>query len=278
MPSESGALLAVILGCSLLAQAPRYRARPIGKPNPLGSSEQVIAQGRDLYNRTCTVCHGLEGTEGDRGPALAGMRRYLRTTNQDLFEAIRNGIAGTEMPPSGLSENDAWKAVAYIRSLRATASDAFVKGDVPHGQAIFRGKGRCSECHMIRGRGGILGPDLSNIGGERRLSVLRDALTKPRPHIPRGYQPVEIVTADGQTISGILKNEDNFSLQLLDTDGKLQLLTRNELRDIRYKQQSLMPANYDRILTPSELQDLLAFLSRQAAYKMQQEQEAGEDQ
>jgi mono/diheme cytochrome c family protein len=45
---------------------------------------------------------------------------------------------------------------AYIRSLRATASDAFVPGDVAHSEEIFRGKGRCGECHMIRGRNGDL--------------------------------------------------------------------------------------------------------------------------
>src|SRR5574341_416294 len=115
-------LLAGILCASLLAaQAPRRRGRTPASTNPLGRSEQVIAQGREIYNRSCTVCHGLDGAVGDRGPALAGTRRYLRTSDLDLFEAIRNGIPGTEMPPSGLPEADTWKVVAYIRGLRATA-------------------------------------------------------------------------------------------------------------------------------------------------------------
>jgi hypothetical protein len=60
-----------------------------------------------------------------------------------------------------------------------------------------------------------------------------------------------------------LKNEDNFSLQLLDTAGKLHLLSRDELREIEFEKQSLMPSDYDKKLTPQELRDLLAFLSRQ---------------
>jgi hypothetical protein len=62
----------------------------------------------------------------------------------------------------------------------------------------------------------------------------------------------------------VLKNEHNFSLQLLDAQGKLHLLSRDEVREIKYEKQSLMPTNYDQTLSGKELKDLLAFLSRQA--------------
>ncbi|MBI3695517.1 MAG: c-type cytochrome [Acidobacteria bacterium] len=249
---------AALCGAGLLAaQGPR-RVR---------LNEQDVAEGRLVYNRSCTVCHGLDGTVGDRGPALAGARRYLRRTEEDLLDAVRNGIPGAEMPPAGLSAADARKVVAYIRSLRATASDAPAPGDVTHGQEIFWGKGGCGGCHMIRGRGGITGPDLSSVAAQRTLRALREALTVPRPHIPRGYQPVDIVTTGGEIVAGIVKNENNFSMQLLDSSGKLRLFTRDELRQVTYKKDSLMPNDYDRQLISSELQDLLAFLSRQSARK-----------
>jgi putative heme-binding domain-containing protein len=117
---------------------------------------------------------------------------------------------------------------------------------------------------MLNGRGGLLGPDLSNIAAERNARFLRESLTTPKPHIPNGYQPVRVVTADGRRIRGLVRNEHNFSLQLLDTEGKLHLLARNDLRDIEYEKQSLMPTDYDKTLSATELRDLLAFLSRQA--------------
>jgi putative heme-binding domain-containing protein len=117
---------------------------------------------------------------------------------------------------------------------------------------------------MLDGRGGLLGPDLSNLAAERSVRFLEESLTKPKPHIPRGYQPVRAITADGQQIRGVLKNEHNFSLQLLDAQGKLHLLSRDEVREIKYEKQSLMPTNYDQTLSGKELKDLLAFLSRQA--------------
>jgi putative heme-binding domain-containing protein len=227
------------------------------------ASSEMIQQGREIYNRSCTMCHGQDGTAGDRAPALAERRRYLRVSERDLFDAIKQGIAGTLMPASPLPDADISKMVAYIRSLRATAIDAPVEGDIAHGREIFDGKGRCSECHTLRGRGGLLGPDLSNIAAERSMRFLEESLTKARPHIPRGYQPVRVLTADGQQIRGVLKNEHNFSLQLLDTQGKLHLLSRDELREIEYEKESLMPANYDKTLSEKELKDLLAFLSRQ---------------
>jgi cytochrome c oxidase cbb3-type subunit 3 len=221
-------------------------------------------QGQEIYNRSCTMCHGPNGTAGDRAPALAGRRRYLRTSEQDLFDAIQHGIPGTLMPASPLPAADITKIVAYIRSLRAVAIDTPVAGDAAQGEQIFDGKGRCRECHMLNGRGGLLGPDLSNIAAERSVTQLRESLTRPKGIIPHGYQPVRVVTADGQRIRGIVKNEHNFSLQLLDMDGKLRLLSRDELREIEYEKASLMPANYGERLSAAELKDLLAFLSRLA--------------
>jgi putative heme-binding domain-containing protein len=226
-------------------------------------AEQAAA-GRDIYNRSCTMCHGLDGAAGDRAPALGAQRRYLRTTEADLFDAIKNGIPGTLMPASPLAHADVWKTIAFIRSLRAAAVDVAVAGDVNKGETVFFGKGGCSECHMLRGRGGLTGPDLTNIGAERKLEDLRRALTKPREEVPRGYKPVTVTTADGQKIRGVVKNENNFSIQLLGLDQKLHLLMRDQLRSVHYDTGSLMPADAERRLAATELQDLLAFLSRQS--------------
>jgi cytochrome c oxidase cbb3-type subunit 3 len=265
----------LLVSVAMLAQQPK---RASGNTNPLGHSELSIKQGQEIYNHNCTVCHGLNGAAGDRGPALGAGRDYTRRKDQAIFDAIQNGIPATAMPPSGLEPMDIWKVVAYIRSLRATASDAFVPGDAAHGEQIFWGKGRCGQCHMIRGRGGILGPDLSNIGGEQTFEHIRDSLTKAPPQIPSGYQPVEVVTADGQRLSGIAKNDNNFSLQLLDSHDRLQLFTRDELREVIYQKQSLMPSDFDKTLTSSELQDLLAFLSRQAIQGAERPEESDEEQ
>jgi len=260
------------------AQAQPGRA---SNPNPFAGNPQAIAEGRELYNRTCTVCHGYDGTPGEQGPALAASgRRYLRTSDQEIFDAVRNGIPGTVMPGTGLAEADAWKVAAYIRSLRGTAIDAPAQGDVGHGEQIFWGKGACGDCHMLRGRGGVLGPDLSNLAGRRKVYSIRDALTKTEHRVATDggrhelsltplntYQAVHVVTRDGKALSGVLMNEDNFSLQIMGSDNELHMFARDELGQVVYEPKSLMPTDYDKRLTAEEFQDLLAFLSRQAVSK-----------
>jgi putative heme-binding domain-containing protein len=244
--------------------------------NPFHGNEQAIAEGRDIYNRSCTGCHGYDGASGDRAPALAAAgRRYQRTSDTDIFDAITKGIPNTGMPPSGLSEDVAWKATSFIVSLRGTAIDAPAKGDVAHGEQVFKGKGECTNCHMLRGKGGLLGPDLSNLADRRTVGAIRSSLSKDENHhvfdggahdaalAPLAtYKSVRIVTSSGQTITGILKNEDDFSLQVLGTDNKLHLLSRARVKQVIYEPKSLMPTDYDKRLTSEEFQDLLAFLSR----------------
>lgn len=261
----------------LLSWAAMAQPQPDANPNPLRGNEQAIVEGHELFNRSCTVCHGMNGTAGERAPALGGGRSYNIRTDAGIFDAIKNGIPGSAMPAAPLETMEVWKIVAYIRSLRATASDAFVAGDVARGERIFWDKAKCGACHMIRGRGGITGPDLSNVGGERTLTAIRDSLTKPKLQIPVGYRPVEVITVDGRKLSGIAKNDNNFSLQLLDSQERLQLLTSDEWTKLTYKPQSLMPSNYGKSLAPAEFQDLLAFLSRQVVFKVERRRRSQED-
>src|ERR1700688_3470885 len=138
----------LVLGPMTFAQ---QQPAPSVEVNPLAHNEEAIVQGREIYNRTCTVCHGLDGAAGGRGPGLGAGRSYVLRTDQAIFGAIEKGIPGTEMPAAGLQPMDIWKVVAYIRSLRATASEAFVPGDVAQGEQVFWNKGQCGACHMIRG-------------------------------------------------------------------------------------------------------------------------------
>jgi len=233
----------------------------LGADNPFGSGPEVIAEGHALFNKLCTVCHGVDGVAGDRGPAMAASRRYLRRTDEELFHAIQDGIPGSQMPPMGISEDDAWKIVVWIRSERAKAIDVHVEGDRQQGSEVFWGKADCGRCHVVRGRGGLLGPDLTNLGARMSLKQIREALTVEKPHPPFGFRPVTVKTKDGRTISGVSKNEHNFSLQMIGDDDRLHLFARDEIDEITYADKSLMPTDYNERLSAAEYQNLMAFLS-----------------
>jgi putative heme-binding domain-containing protein len=230
--------------------------------NPLGTGPDVVAAGHAIFNRTCTACHGIDGGEGERAPALVGERRFFRLSESAIFDVIKNGIPGTSMPSMGLSDDDNWRIVTFIRAMRGSASETDVPGNTQQGAAVFAGKGGCLKCHMMNGKGGTVGPDLSNIGAQITLKHLRESLTQEGP-IPADYRPITVITKSGETIEGIAKNEDGFSVQMLDLHDKLRLYDKSELKSVDHGKKSLMPHNYDKVLTPEEYQDLVAMLARQ---------------
>jgi putative heme-binding domain-containing protein len=239
-------------GIALTAQRGGGPPTSSAKTHPAIGNKEAIAEGEKLYNETCTSCHGKDGTGGELGPPVAAQnRRYLRRTDDEVFDAIKNGITGTQMPPFSGQFNDdqVWRITAYVRGLRGTAIDTPSAGNVANGEAIFWGKGTCGTCHMIKARGGILGPDLSNIAGTRKVQNIVDALTKE-------------TTADGKVIEGILKNEDSFSLQVLGkNDLNLHRFKRAAVK-VFYDPNSIMPHDWDKRLPAAEFQDLMAFLTR----------------
>jgi cytochrome c oxidase cbb3-type subunit 3 len=226
--------------------------------NPLGTGPDIVAAGHTLYNRTCTACHGQDGGEGERAPALVGDRRFFK-----------GGISGTAMPPfsGALPDDDIWRIVVFIRAMRGSASETDVAGNVERGKALFTGQGGCLKCHMLNGQGGSIGPDMSNIGAQVTLQHLRQALTQEEP-IPPGYRPIKVVTNKGETVEGIAKNEDGFSVQVLDYHDKLHLYDTTELREITHGKVSLMPHNYDKVLTAEQYQDLVAMLAKQVTVSL----------
>jgi cytochrome c oxidase cbb3-type subunit 3 len=281
LTKQSFAILgaAAILAASAGVSAQRGRgAGPGGAPNPAIGSQQAIQQGEALYSQACTVCHGKDGSAGEMAPAVAApSRRYNRVSDDQIFDAIKNGIPLTQMPPlsAQFSDDQIWQVVAYIHGLRGTAIDTPAQGNVANGEQIFWGKGQCGTCHMVKGKGGTLGPELSNIAGTRKVQSIVNALTQDVHRIPgdggthdsvlmplQSYQPVRVTLADGKTISGVLRNEDSFSLQLFGTDNQLHLLDRTKLKEVYYEPKSLMPTDYDKRLTAAEFQDLMAYLTR----------------
>jgi putative heme-binding domain-containing protein len=269
-------LAAMVSALMLTAQR---RAEPAGPANPFAGNAAAIEEGRTVYNTNCTGCHGPNGSAGEIGPGLAvSGHSYGRNSDAQIFDAIRNGIPSTPMPAHAgrLSDDQIWKIAAYIRGLRGTAIDAPSPGDIAHGEQVFWGKGQCGTCHMMHGKGSVVGPDLSNIAGIRKTNSIIDALTKEKHRVygAGGAQPhslplldlypvVQVTLADGKTVRGVLRNHDAFSLQMMGVDEHLYLLDRARLKSVVYEKKSLMPTDYDRRLDKAEFDDLVAFLTRQ---------------
>lgn len=251
--------------CLTVALCPAARAadEKDDVKNPLSGQPEAIAAGRKLFVEGCSGCHGPNG-EGGRGPNLAKGDQVRGATDKHLYSAIRNGLPGTDMPPSRLPDEKIWQLVTFVRSLSAPAFESILPGKPEAGEPVFFGKAGCVNCHTIRGRGGALGPDLSNIGRTRSLTQLRESLLDPGARITEGFRGVTVVTKDGRKIAGVAKDNTNYAIQILDAKGNLHLLEKRDLREVVFRKGPLMPADYKQRLTPDEVQNVLAFLARQS--------------
>lgn len=188
-----------------------------------------------------------------------------RLPDSDLVAIVLNGVRDAGMPafPS-LGPAGARAVVGYLRVLQGANKGPAPPGDPASGKRIFFGKGDCSSCHMVRGEGGFVGPDLSAYAVTRPVAEILAAITQPGKNGDAGYKAAAAVTSDGRRVSGIVRNEDNFSVQMQTSDGAFHFFLRSDLQALEYQDHPLMPTDYAERLSHEELNDLASYLMRVA--------------
>jgi cytochrome c oxidase cbb3-type subunit III len=245
---------------TLLAQAPDNQSVP--DKNPLEGRPDAIQRGMGLFRSRCSNCHGMDA-RGTRGPDLTQVWESGRS-DAGLFRTIRDGVPGTEMPAvrTGLyadKSESIWSILAYVRTIAAPAPSDPVRGNAEHGERVFRAT--CSSCHRVNGRGGRLGPDLSRVGSGRARVVLVRRIRGAVEDHAEGYEPVTLVTPSGQQIQAAKKNEDLFSIQVMDTRERIQGYLKTDMKEVKDVKPSLMPTYDVSRLSESDLDDVLAYLA-----------------
>jgi putative heme-binding domain-containing protein len=251
-----------LLVAPLLAQHGRYLS---DSNHPAIGNPQAIEAGTRLFMGSCAGCHGPDGGGGARGPNLVRRSLWHPLGDEAIFQVIRKGVPGTDMPATQLSDDQTWNLVAFIHALTGPASTNPVPGDAPAGKDVFWGaKAGCSGCHAIRGKGGHLGPDLSNIGGSRPLAVIRESVLEPAKDLYYlGNEAATVHLRNGKILEGVAKNRSNYSLQLVDAKGTLHLIRMNDVKELTLSESTPMPTDYASRLSKDEVRDLLAYLASQ---------------
>lgn len=219
------------------------------------------ALGQSTFNSSCAGCHGLDGRGSDKAVNISGSPRVQHLSDSQLASIISNGIPGTGMPGfHSLSTPQIHAVVAYVRSLQGRVESRTLPGDATRGKEIFFGKGQCSTCHTISGQGGFLGPDLSAYGSSASATAIRDEIVRTQRKPSQGYRCGVVTTNNGDRLEGIVRNEDNFSVQFQTQDGSFHFFQKSELRNLEHLDTSLMPTNYRERFSPGELNDLVSYL------------------
>ena len=245
--------------------------------NPFAGDAKVAKAGEYEFRINCALCHGLGAHGGGRGPDLTRAQKKHVHSDEEMFQVISNGIPGTVMPANGtngqgvgMTDEEIWQIVTYIRSVEVKAP-AKALGGAAHGKELFYGDANCSLCHMVEGKGGRMGPELTAVGGSRTREAIIDSvrnpsrrlawgLTEATKEFPQEYETVTVVTADGKEVKGVALNEDNFSVQMMDQNEQIYLLEKNKLRSLKKSRESMMPKFDPEILSDKDLEDIVAYL------------------
>ena len=226
-----------------------------GAPAPVSD----MTAGRRIFDAQCAWCHG-NGGDGGTGPNLHGRLRHATSLNS-IVDIIVNGIPGTDMPSFrlGLTERSTRQAATYMLSLSRSAARPG-PGNAERGAALYQSSG-CGSCHVVDGRGGILGPELTTIGSRRGSVYLRESVVKPAASHPPGYLVVRAVPNTGPEVRGIRVNEDVFSILIRDAGGNVHALQKADLARVDRELEATLMPSYESRLVPAQLDDLVAYLA-----------------
>jgi putative heme-binding domain-containing protein len=223
-------------------------------------------QGVQRYLEYCAGCHGADAKGGEKGPSLISGPNSLNRSDAELFGIVRNGTKNGMPPFAQIGDANINAVLQFLKVLRGnTASapgtaDAAVTGDADLGRALYFGKAQCSQCHLIQGRGGFIASSLATYGRNRAAVEILKAIVIPDNPLVPSSQVVTVTTNAGQELTGMLRNEDNFNLELQTEDGQYHFLARSDLKAVHYTGHSLMPRDYATRLSPKELNDIVSFL------------------
>jgi len=240
-------------------------------------------QGEQIFGQNCAGCHGSDGKGTDRGPGIATMQSVISLSNPDLIKIVHDGTAAGMPSFAQLGDPAITAVVAYLRTLQGVAPGGpeptnlpteAVNGNPATGRDLFFHQAQCSNCHMVAGEGGVLGPDLTIYARTHKPEFIRQSIVSPGAAPPaqerrRGgfgfgesgapMKDVEIVTKSGQKLTGVVHNEDNLSIAMMTQDGRYHFLDRSNLAS-ETTLKTLMPTDYNTRLTTTEINDVVAFL------------------
>jgi cytochrome c oxidase cbb3-type subunit III len=253
-----GAHMVAALICALVTSHAQTNVHRTEKPK---RSNQSLAAGKRTFESSCASCHGLNGRGGERAPDIATRPEVVRLSDNETLKVLREGILPKGMPSfATLDSAKLSKVLNYLRSLQGKSRAPAATASSEEGKEIFAGRGGCSECHRIHGSGGFLGPDLSDYGASHSAADIRSAIVSANKRSGAHKGLAKATTKDGQQISGLVRNEDNFSVQLQALDGTFHSLEKSSLTELRFDSVPVMPSDYESRLSKSELDQLVGYL------------------
>jgi mono/diheme cytochrome c family protein len=229
-PPLSPAVPQAIDAPATAADAPGRAVGAASGPAPTPSS---VARGQQIFRVNCAFCHGSDGRGGEVGPNLLRSPIVLNDQQGELIRAVvLNGRPDKGMPKFDLSAESITDIAAYLHSNGGSQEHgsidpkAILVGNADAGKAYFYGKGRCNQCHSVKG-------DLAGIGAKYDPKSLQDNIISGgavglfgTPSATTPPRTVTVTLSAGEVIRGTLIAIDDFDVSLTDDAGSRRSFRR----------------------------------------------------
>lgn len=247
----------------------------------LRSTAREIVMRRDPARGTRIMVSALDnGKPREQQVAINALAEVSSPiANTALLRHLDRLLSGTAAPETHLEilqaaaarDDDTFRSrLAEFESRRkkddplANYREALAGGDAQRGRAIFFGRSAasCRRCHKVGDDGGAVGPDLTHIAKDKTREYLLESLVLPNEKIAKGFETVVLVLDTGKTYTGIVKQQDEDTIRLMDANGATITINKDEIED-QAPGQSGMPADLVKQLSKSDLRDLVEYLAQQ---------------
>jgi cytochrome c oxidase cbb3-type subunit III len=234
----------------------------------LGAAPDAAAsdRGAKLFSANCAFCHGAKATGGE-GPDLVRSALVLHDEKADLIgPVVHNGRPDKGMPSfSSFTEAQLYDLAEFLHMRIYLAANRgtyqvqdVVTGDPKAGEAYFNGAGRCKMCHSPSG-------DLAHVAAKYQPADLQAAFLYPAsvtgfgPTAKRHEEQVTVTLPSGQSVSGVLKRQDDFNISMVDSSGQYHSWPRNSVK-VDIKDPLAGHRNLLDQYTDADMHNLLAYL------------------
>jgi putative heme-binding domain-containing protein len=168
--------------------------------------------------------------------------------------------AGARKEPAIAAKLKAWRDSLDAKDPLANFRIAKFGGNAEKGQNIFKFHlAQCIKCHSINHEGGNAGPDLAGVAKRLTPEKMLESVITPSAVVVPGFGLATVTLKDGSNVAGsLLKNDDKGALVKL-ADGKEVTIAKDQIDKVTPPVSPMPPMGA--VLTPTEIRDVIAFLS-----------------
>mgnify|MGYP001054466645 CR=1 FL=1 len=135
-----------------------------------------------------------------------------------------------------------------------------MQGDAARGLKVFTTNGTCNKCHVVRGQGKDVGPDLSEIGSKLSREAMFESILYPSAGISHNYESYALLLASGNVVVGIITSETPEAVTIKKADGLVEVIPVSEIEEREKQKISLMPADLQKVMSAQDLVDVVEYL------------------